>query len=109
MQKTRISYEDWVKEGERRFGKDRMKWKFKCPVCDHVASAQEWRDAGASDGQIAFSCIGRYLRGATARTIFESDKPGPCDYAGGGLFRMNPVIIEAGDGEYEYFEFADEE
>ena len=107
MQRIKMTAEEWMTEGKRRFGADHNQWKFKCPVCGHVASVQDWKDAGASDGQIAFSCVGRNL-GAT-RELGDVDTPGPCNYAGGGLFRLNPVLVTDGDKEYEYFAFADVE
>jgi hypothetical protein len=93
---------EWEAEGERRFGPDRMKWRFVCPVCKHVATPEDWMKSGAPDAAIAFSCVGRWIEGA--QKAFESNKAGPCNYAGGGLFRLNPVKV---DGEYGYFEFAD--
>lgn len=78
-------------EARRRFGEDVSKWRFVCPACGHVASVQDWRDAGAPEGGIAFSCVGRWLD--EARDAFEGDGPGPCNYAGGGLFGLNPVRI----------------
>ncbi|MBA9071867.1 hypothetical protein FHR71_005660, partial [Methylobacterium sp. RAS18] len=33
---------------------------------------------------------------------------GPCNYAGGGLFKLNPVIVTGPDGsEHAMFDFAD--
>lgn len=32
-EKVYESLEAWKAEGERRFGKDILKWKFKCPMC----------------------------------------------------------------------------
>lgn len=84
------SIEDWHAELVRCFGDDPMGWKFICPSCGHVASVQDWKDAGAPSNAVAFSCIGRWVE-STAK-IFE--KPGPCNYAGGGLFRLNPVEIK---------------
>lgn len=100
----KITYEEWEKEGERRFGKDKMKWQFICPVCKHVALAEDWLKAGASEDTIAFSCIGRYLN--PVRDAFSGKGKGPCNYAGGGLFRLNPVIISDGKEEHQVFEFA---
>ena len=106
MNQIKMTYEEWVAEGERLFGKNKLQWKFQCPVCGYVAKAQDWLDAGASVGQVGFSCIGRAL-GAESR--FGSEEPGPCDYAGGGLFRLNPVLITEDDGtEHQYFAFAEE-
>lgn len=98
-----MTFEEWMAEGTRRFGADQMLWKFKCPSCGHVASVADWKKVGASEGEVAFSCIGRHLDGA--KTIFQ--KPGPCNYTGGGLFRLNPVHISKDGKTHQYFEFAE--
>ena len=95
-----ITMDEWQAEGIKLFGPDHKKWKFVCPSCGHVASVQDWKDAGASPGEVAFSCIGRRTKGA--RDAFKKGK-GPCNYAGGGLFRLNTKAVE---GDY-YFEFAE--
>jgi hypothetical protein len=88
--------EEWYAEGERRFGSDRRAWKFVCPVCGHVAAVNDWL-------AVAFSCVGRWL--PEARDAFASKTiPGPCNYAGGGLFRLNPVTV--GPDKHDYFAFA---
>lgn len=85
MQFTQIEYpsEDaWRAEGQRRFGPDVMKWRFICPVCKTIQTPQDYKDTGAKETVVAFSCIGRW-NGLTRG----------CDYAGGGLFRLNPVHV----------------
>jgi len=94
--------EQWRNEGQRRFGPDHMQWRFVCPSCGHVASVQDWNDAGATESEVAFSCIGRWT--GQGKKIFN--KPGPCNYAGGGLFRLNPVLVKFPDGSSQkYFDF----
>lgn len=98
-----MSNEEWKKQGTTLFGADFMKWKFVCPVCNTIMSIQDYKDAGAPAGAIAFSCIGRYL--PNPKPAFDTKKKfgnGPCDYSGGGLFKLNPVEV---DGAY-YFNFA---
>lgn len=100
-----VTYEEWLAEAERRFGKNAMDWRFECPVCKHVASVKDWKDAGASEGEVAFSCVGR--RADKPRNAFEEEGKGPCNYAGGGLFRLNPVKVTGGPGgDHSVFEFA---
>ena len=93
----------WHAEGERLFGPDRMQWRFVCPVCGHIAAAADWERAGAPKETVGFSCIGRWINGS--RQAFGGSGPGPCNYAGGGLFRMNPVTIKG--FEDSFFAFAD--
>ncbi len=101
----RITHSDWMDEGMKRFpGLHPREWQFVCPVCGVVTKYGEWLEHDAEDSA-AFSCIGRWT-GAT-RGAFEGEGPGPCNYAGGGLFRLNPVMVTMEDGEIRAtFEFA---
>ena len=101
----KMTYDEWMAEGTRLFGPDQQTWRFVCPVCKHVATPADWKAAGASEGAIGFSCVGRW--GPNPRDAFErGKKPGPCNYAGGGLFRLNPVTVTAPDGsEHQMFAF----
>lgn len=90
----RMTHEDWMKRGRELFGPEPRGWRFVCPTCGHVTKAAEWIDAGKT-AQVAFSCIGR-LR-TIARDAFDSG-PGPCNYAGGGLFQLNPIELTMTDG-----------
>ena len=101
-----ITLEQYLAEGEQKFGPDRMNWRFVCPSCGHVASAAEYKAAGAPEGAIGFSCIGRWV-GAKI-DAFEKGE-GPCNYAGGGLFNINPVEITGRSKPFFFFEFAEVE
>lgn len=83
-----MSEAEWNAEGVRLFGEDRMTWRFVCPSCGHVASVADWKSVGASEGEAAFSCVGRHIAGAS--DMFGEP---PCNYAGGGLFGLNPVTV----------------
>ena len=101
-----LTHEEWKAEAVRRVGPDPMAWRFECPVCHHVASVKDWNDAGATEGAVAFSCVGRWT-GGKVRQAFEESGKGPCNYAGGGLFRLNPVTVTGGPGgDHHVFEFA---
>lgn len=106
-----MSVSEWRAEGSRRFGDEMLQWQFVCPSCGHVATPQHWKDAGAPVTAVAFSCVGRWT-GAKREAFSARDKgqSGPCNYAGGGLFRINPVRV-VGDGaagnETYVFAFAD--
>lgn len=89
-----MTLDEYKAEAIKRFGEDIMQWKFKCPICGNVASAQDYKEAGAPGGAVGFSCIGRWKDGS--RSAFSTETGQPCDYAGGGLIRMNPISI---DGE----------
>lgn len=100
-----VTYEEWLAEAKAKFGDDSMDWRFVCPVCKHEASVRDWKNAGAEEGEVAFSCIGRHMD--KPRKAFEETGKGPCNYAGGGLFRLNPVTVTGGPGgDHHVFEFA---
>lgn len=98
-----IPQEQWEAQAIERFGTDTMAWRFVCPSCGHVAAVKDWRDAGASEKEVAFSCVGRHL----PNPVDAFHKPGPCNYAGGGLFRINPMHVRMKDGHLTtIFDFA---
>lgn len=108
MENRKLTHDEWKAEAVAKFGPDAMAWKFVCPSCGHVASVQDWKDAGAPEGAIAFSCIGRYKGDpkAAADNAFRN-AGGPCNYTGGGLLALNPVDVEFNDGVVQVFEFAE--
>lgn len=100
----RVTLAEWSAEAVRRFGPDTLNWRFKCPSCGYVASVRDWKNAGAHSTSAGYSCIGRWL--GSKQEIFTK-QGGPCNYAGGGLFRLNPVIVvHEGGEETPVFEFA---
>ncbi len=96
------SLDAWHAEGRRRFGDDKMQWAFLCPSCGHRWIVSDWKDAGATEGEVAFSCVGRHLEGSGDL----GSAPGPCNYAGGGLFKLNPVSITIDGTDHYAFAFA---
>lgn len=103
---TRIFKAEWEAEGRKLFGDDFMKWRFKCPVCKHVATVEDYRafkEQGATPDSATNECIGRYLpkeqRGGFSRDHSNPKVKSPCDYAGYGFFRLSPVEVETEDGK----------
>lgn len=101
-----LTHNQWLKEGFERFKTmDVNQWKFICPVCGYIASIKDWIDSGAPIESAAFSCIGRWKD--KRRRAFGDQGLGPCDYAGGGLFTLNPVHVTLQDEtQVQVFEFA---
>lgn len=98
-----LTQAEWYDEARRRFGDDTSEWAFVCPSCGHVACVRDWGSVGAPEGQIAYSCVGRHL--PNPKTIGQ--RPGPCNYAGGGLFGLNPVDVTDVEGRvHSVFAFA---
>lgn len=87
-----MTLQEWREEGRKLFGDDEMQWRFICPSCKHVTRVQDWKDAGAPETAVAFSCVGRWS-GAEDSATFQG-RGGPCQYAGGGLIGLNPVRID---------------
>lgn len=97
----------WVKRARELFGDDQLAWRFVCPSCAHVASVADWKAAGATEGAVAFSCIGRWLPTAEVEGRAFKREGGPCNYTGGGLFKLNPVtVVLPGDHTMQVFDFA---
>lgn len=108
----RMTHEAWLAEGRKRFGTDYDKWRFVCPICNHVAAIGDFRpfkDQGATPDSATNQCIGRF--DGSTRKAFSSSKErgeGRCDYALFGLFRFPGVIIAMPDGKEQMaFAFAD--
>ena len=88
------THEEWLAEGKRLFGEDFTKWRFKCPKCGHVATGQDFKDAGLKPDIMYSCCIGRF-------------KPGVgCDWAAYGLFDICTVHVMSGEKLIPVFEFA---
>jgi len=104
-----VKHADWLVEAKKRFGDDAMDWKFVCPSCGHIARIQDWKDAGAPEGAVAFACLGRYIGDpAVAADKAFKRAGGPCNYTGGGLFGLNPISVEMENGtERRTFAFAE--
>lgn len=99
-EKIYMTAKEWNEEGERLFGEERINWKFVCPVCGFAQGFKDFAEAGIPTdkalGKVGFSCIGRYLPAEKMQEgIFNMNKiPGiPCNYTGGGLLTLNPMII----------------
>jgi hypothetical protein len=101
MQQIEMTLDEYQEEAERRFGNNKMNWAFICPVCKHIATVTDYKEAGAPEEAVGFSCIGRWTE---SKSAFNDPDCSPCDYTGGGLFRLNPVIITG--AKSTYFELA---
>lgn len=103
-----IEYSEWITEAFKRYPDKNI--TFVCPVCGYRQSVNDLKEAGAGEGSWGFSCIGRVM--PNCRNAFGGNKngwKGPCNYAGGGLIRLNPVRVRFEDGTvHDYFDFADD-
>lgn len=91
----RISVEEWSKEAEALFGKDKKKWRFKCVNCGEVQTLQEFLDHKIDnpDCRVHFSCIGRWVKGRG------------CSWTLGGFLQRHKVeVIDNSGGVHPIFE-----
>ena len=107
-----LTEDEFKAEGTRRFGEDEFQWKFRCPICGNIQSAEDFRkykNVGAKPGSAYQECIGRYL--PDSFRAFGTNKKGakksPCDYASYGLFNIGNRVKLANGEEVIAFPFAD--
>lgn len=101
-----MTRDEWLAEGEKRFGKEMLFWKFVCPICKTVIEVRDYQKASAPQSAIGFNCIGRYLE--SPQKAFGDKKVikgKPCDYASGGLFNCNPVEVNCDGKIARVFDF----
>lgn len=110
--KTIMTEAEWLAKGTALFGEDKLTWKFKCPSCGYVVCGNDYKalkEQGATGAHVGFSCIGRFMPNSSDFLHRKPEDPGPCNYAGGGLFTINPIVVTYGEGKHvEMFEFATE-
>ncbi len=116
-----MTRDEWLAEAVKRFGKNAKKWRFVCPVCKTEQGIEDFLEhTELSEDEIAnviaFSCIGRWAKGGcdhqglSTKPVEKSASAKPaigCDYAGGGLFRLNPVKVEWQGKVHGTFAFAE--
>lgn len=106
----KITRKEWFKEGEKRFGKDKKNWKFKCPNCGNIQDYHDFDKLTTINKEeienvVYFSCIGRWIEDSKG-TI--TNKSSPCDYTNGGLFNFAKLEVDFKGKKISVFEFAEE-
>jgi len=107
MKRTIMTKEEWEARGTELFGENQMKWRFVCPSCGYVQSVEDFKElhdqgVDVQPSTAYFSCIGRW-NGHMDNDAFGGKSP--CNYAGGGLLRINPVLVKDGEREHQVFAF----
>ena len=110
-----LDFKEWFDIGTKLYGPKIIKWKFICPMCNKIQTAEDLFDAGIKRGKlelyIGFSCIGRFNGKGTPYLSGKKIKKFPhgCDWTLGGLFRgMGREVIIVKDGkDHRRFDFAD--
>lgn len=105
----KLTQEELLTEASERFGKDPMKWAFRCPSCGDVATGQDFRDAlgdhprtnRAGEKVIASDIIGQECIGRTVGALKKNPSGRGCNWAAYGLF-AGPWEILLPDGRSMY-------
>ncbi|SET95427.1 hypothetical protein SAMN05421676_11245 [Salinibacillus kushneri] len=102
----KLTLNEWLEEGSKLFGENKLKWKFKCPACGHLASIEDFVEHDADPNDAYQKCIGRVNGKGTKN---QTDLGHGCNWAAYGLFgtldKGRTVISEDGD-EVSVFDFA---
>lgn len=104
--------EEWISEGERRFGADISKWEFKCPVCGHYQTLVDFVGLITPADINAHVYIRHFLKKTPNGGPLGGDGPGPCDSVGQWALSLNKaaVVVISKDGtKTPVFEFSPEE
>jgi hypothetical protein len=95
MDHRKLTQAELVAEAKERFGDDPMKWAFRCPSCNDVASGEDFRKALHEHPQtnlrtdepvIASDVVGKECIGRTLGALNKGYKGRGCDWAAYGLF-----------------------
>lgn len=74
-----LTFEEWEKEGNELFGKDKLDWKFVCPACGHVSSINDFRRYTKDADDAVKNCIGRF-NGKGVSGFNGKDNGDGCDW-----------------------------
>lgn len=88
-------------EAKTRFGDNPLQWAFVCPNCGDVATAADFKAAGADPNRIGQECIGRHLGALDGPPTTDSGRSiakRGCDWCAYGLF-PGPWQIELPNGK----------
>jgi hypothetical protein len=108
-----LTLEQWLAEGEQRFGTRNAKlWRFLCPSCGQEQRYHDLVELGVPrpERYMAYSCIGRFNlnRPDRADNVVEPGTASAgygCTYSGSD--GLAPVLLEIRSGEIRRtFEFA---
>ena len=95
-----LSVAQWRAKAESLFGPNKLRWRFVCPSCGFVATVSDWQSVGAPEGAVGFTCIGAFRKSPedivlAVQHTFQN-RGGPCNYTGGGLDKLNPMMVDIG-------------
>lgn len=100
---------EWQAEVARR---GKLDCKFRCPLCKHEASPNDWKKAGGDPQRAPTQCIGRLTGDVQLdpETNWPKEGTQPCNWSASGLFGTlndgTKVALPNGE-EMWVFSFAD--
>ena len=98
----KMTYDEWMAEGKKRFGDDFTEWRFVCPICGNVAAVGDfkpYKHQGATSDTATEQCFGRFTGTLHKAFATRAELGRPCDYALFGLFRLPGVIVVMPEGD----------
>lgn len=100
--KTYERIELWERQARRRFGPNKLAWRWRCHQCGTVFSAADYVQAGAPLEQVGVACLGRWeprvLGPDGQRCVFNGKTPTPA----------NPITVHTVSGhQVRMLAFAD--
>lgn len=107
--KKALTRDEWFALGKKLYGDNVEDWRVRCPMCSHIATVKDFKEAGADGPDSAFvECLGRYTGKSSP---VKGDSSG-CNWAAYGLFGIpndKAYIVMFPDGDKsEVFPFADD-
>ena len=95
-----MTTDEWRQEATRRFGPDKLDWKFKCPACGHIQTPRDFKDGGKEPERAATCCASRFGLGGSKT----------CKWTTGGFLKFNATyVIDDEFCPHLVFDFADAE
>lgn len=85
----KLTQEELVAMATKRFSADPLRWAFVCPQCKDVATAADFKAAGADPNRIGQECIGRSLGALSGGPTGDGGRTRAsrgCDWCAYGLF-----------------------
>lgn len=93
-----MTYEQWLKKGEKLFGPNPEDWQFKCVNCGHIQTMSDFKNTDCKDPKILVfqECIGNYRTG----------NGNGCDWTTYGHIQKHNCVVTRYGKSVPVFEFA---
>ena len=96
-----LTRDEWLREGIRLFGRNKLDWTFRCPACGQFQSVHDFLVNGVSpQGRVFQTCLGVYLDVGSITTARK-----PCRFRLLGRNSVPTVYVLHGDQDVPVLEF----